>query len=271
MVIKIDKSRITKEIDLDVDSLLTKIIRIYRFNNEKKFYLYILKNKIKLDYIANVYDVSKSKIILEKVVAKDLNDYDLLLTKLYEFQNQNFNYHSIIHKFLLHLTNPFFGVIRLYFDSISKGYIRFSLKHLLLMLKSYNGIEKHKNVINIHKDFRNNENILWKSKSKLVFIDFETMYQSNKWLLNDIVDFSYDPIEMSINTSLILEFRNRYYPLVNEIEIFSQVRISALRKSFSYLIYNWNNKIDRDALRQFIIDTILNDQNLNTWINSYGN
>lgn len=261
------KSVYNKKFTISFSEVIRPFITLYRylrFINERSFYSFIVLSQLKLDYIPLVIGLSRNSIQLEMIRLAEHGDDILVAKKLFEFQKLHIKY-TLTQKIITLFGSPIIGLFRLSIQSMTIGLLPISLSFLKIIINDSLSIRAKFNKINLHKDFRDKENILWESSDRVVFIDFESLTTTTKWVLNDIIDFSFDPIQKSLKYYLIKNFWTNYYPSISYKELKSHIRTSVLRKSIAYLIYNWESRINRTEQQNFIL-SILNEDSYENWL-----
>lgn len=143
-----------------------------------------------------------------------------------------------------------------------------SFKHLFLLLNQIIKLniiqEKLTNNI-LHKDLKYRKNTISSDKLKLYFIDFETVTIERKWIMLDIVDIAFNPMEFSLNMNLLNAYYNRLDSYTkSKTNIEAQIRFALLRRSVGSYYRDLGHK---NELFTFLDSVLLSEKSFKDWIN----
>jgi hypothetical protein len=156
------------------------------------------------------------------------------------------------------LRSPFLSVIRLFIHAKLLGYLDVKLIKFIDFVIDSKCVETRSDFFLIHKDFRKIENVLYSEDGIVILLDFESVTYTRRWYLTDIVDYYFDPINYKFNMEPVLQYVKTIEFDFSNQSLDYQVKVSILRKSLSYLIYNYGNGISRDVMSKFVSSIISN-------------
>ena len=203
-------------------------VKVYKILNDKKF---------------SYFDYSKLAIygdsyFMSTVLKRDsCNDIDINFSRaIKEFNFSIINSRRIrLNRFLLDNIYLRFIIlsITLYYKRIIRiSHLLYSIKVLLNIIIS----KGYKKKFLIHKDLKLGKNNFVTQDKKLGLFDFELTKVTKKLFLLDIIDFSYNLDDFSMNYDIVIDYLN----LINEFEISfsklkSQIMFLQLRLHFHSL------------------------------------
>lgn len=120
----------------------------------------------------------------------------------------------------------------------------------------------------LHKDLKFKKNTVWGNGSKLYFIDFETVTIEKRWILLDVVDMAFNPLNYSLDLNLINEYlKSIDTGLKLQINVEAQIRFALLRRA----IGSYERELGHENKLYFFLNSILLRENgFKEWVKSHG-
>lgn len=171
-----------------------------------------------------------------------------------EFQFSSFNRLYNLNYSVVYL------LIRYFFITFSFSTIVTTLKLLINLNKQQTKFSPHV----LHKDLKFKKNIIFGKNQKVYFIDFETVTVEKKWILLDIVDMAFNPLDFTLDLSIINLYLDKIEnSLKNQINTRAQIRFALLRRnlgSHGRELGHVNNS------NLFFTSIILSEKKFNQWM-----
>lgn len=217
--------------------------------------------------ILNLISFDNNRLIFEFIPHNIQNGEAIdkgIIDSIFEFQNLKLDLLWV--RVTSIFFEPYLGLMRLCFVSVTKGFILFKYEYFKIVLDILLKTKKQKISINVHKDFRKFENVI-EVENQIFILDYESFIYSKRWVLLDIIDYSFNPTTYEINNKLIIQFWMKYYSSLSIEEVILHIKLSCLRKALSYLIYNFEDRINRQEMISFVKNIILDEKSFIRWTN----
>jgi hypothetical protein len=155
------------------------------------------------------------------------------------------------------------SAIRLSLLILKKNNIRLFYKTNYILLKLLSTTKKGKPVL-LHKDLRRNNNYRFSNNSfDFKFVDLESTTIESKFSMYDLIVFSFDTQNTTLDTKIIRSYLKKQGRDLN-VNVFSQIRFSLIRFNLGLIKF-------KGHIPDFLSTTLTDDNLFRKWLNKQFN